>query len=101
MHTEKRVLAKLARVVGVADHAVDNVPTKPLMVANQRLERAASAGQDGCHQQPIGVDGIWLARTDPAGFDDPWLPSTHPVIDTPNRPSVASPVMPQFLQPAG
>jgi hypothetical protein len=91
MHAQKRVLAELARVVGLSDHAVDNVPTEPLMVADQRLERAARAGQYGRHQQPIGVDGVWLARTDPARFDDRWLPGTHPVIDTPNRASVASP----------
>src|SRR5262245_13062338 len=99
MHAQKRVLAELARVVGVPDHAVDNVPTEPLMVADQRLERAARAGQYGGHQQPIGVDGVWLARPDPVGFDDRWLPWTHPVIDTPNRPSVASPPQRRVLQP--
>jgi hypothetical protein len=70
------------------------------MISDQRLECAARAGQYGGHQQPIGIDGIWLARTDPAGFDDRWLPWTHPVIDTLNRPSVASPAMPDALQPA-
>jgi hypothetical protein len=55
-----------------------------LMVADQRLESPAAAGQYGCDQQPVGID-------------DPWLPWTHPVIDTPERSSVAS----IALQPAG
>ena len=100
MQAQKGVLAELARVVGVAHHAVDNVPTEPLMIADQRLERAARAGQYGGHQKPIGIDGVWLARTDPAGLDDRWLPWTHPVIDTPNRLLVATPAVPDVLQPA-
>ena len=69
VNAQERVLAQLARIVGVADHAIDDVPAEPLMVADQRLERAARAGQDGGDEHAIGVDGLRLARTHAVGFD--------------------------------
>jgi hypothetical protein len=44
------------------------------MVADQRLERAACAGQDGGDKNAIGVDDFRLARTHAVGFDGHWLP---------------------------
>ena len=62
VNAQERVLTEVARIVGVADHAIDNVPTEPLMVADQRLECAGRAGQHGRDQHAIGVDSRWLAR---------------------------------------
>jgi hypothetical protein len=88
---QERVLTELARIVRVPNHTIDDVPTEPLMVADQRLECAARAGQDGGHEHAVGIRGLGrLARTYLSGVDGRWLPSTHPVIDTPNRGSVAS-----------
>jgi hypothetical protein len=83
VHAQEGILAQLARIVGVAHHAIDDVPTQALMVADQRLESPAVTGQYGRDQQPVGID-------------HPWLPWTHPVIDTPEGASVAS----FALQPA-
>ena len=73
------------------------------MVADQRLECAGRAGQDGRDQHAIGVDGLRLARTHPAGFDDRLLPWTHPVIDTPRevrlQPCRSAPVQPAADRP--
>lgn len=70
------------------------------MVADQRLERAARAGQYGGDKDAVGVDGLRLARTHPADFDGRLLPYTHPVIDTPKGESVASRAPRLPLQPA-
>ena len=69
VHAQERVLAQLAGIVGVAHHAIDNVPAQSLVVADQRLEGAWRAGKHCRDQQAIGVDTGWLART-------------HPVVDT-------------------
>jgi hypothetical protein len=91
MDSQKGVLAQLARIVRVPDHAVDDVPAEPLMVAYQRFEGAARARQDGGHEHAIGVEGLRLAHLQAVGFDGHWFPSTHPVMDTPAGSSVASP----------
>jgi hypothetical protein len=70
MDTQEGVLAQLARIVGVSNHSIDDVPTEALMVADQHLERAARAGQDGGHERAIGVEGIRRpGRADLTGFD--------------------------------
>jgi len=98
--SQERILAELARIVGVSNHSIDNVPTEPLMVSDQRLEGAARAGQNGGNEHAVGVYGRRrLARTHLPGVDNRWLPTTHPVIDTPNRASVASPNRRDRLQP--
>src|SRR6185503_2431895 len=98
--SQERVLAQLAGIIGVPNHTIDDVPTQALMVADQRLECAARAGQDGGNEHAVGVYGLRrLARTYLPGVDDRWLPSTHPMIDTPNWASVASPNRRDRLQP--
>jgi hypothetical protein len=68
---QERVLAQLARIVGVPDHAIDHVPAEALMVSDQGLERASRAGQHRGHEYAVGVDGFRRpGRTHVSGFDD-------------------------------
>ena len=69
VHAEERVLTQIPRVVGVTDHTVDDVPTEPLVRADQRLESARRPCKHGRDQQPVGVDaggdGTLLAEAAP------------------------------------
>ena len=74
MNAQKRVLAELSRIVGMAHHAVDDVPAEPLMVADERLERArrAPASTAATRTRSASMAG-WLAWTHPV---DRYAPAT-------------------------
>ena len=50
VHAQERVLAQLAGVLGVADHALDDVPAQALVLAHEPFERAGHVAQHGGHQ---------------------------------------------------
>ena len=87
VHAQERVLAKLARIVGMANHSIDNVPAEPLVGADQRLECPGRTLEHGCDQDTISVDAV-AARP----FDARWLARPHRVIDTGNGQTVATAV---------